>query len=140
VNSIGAHVIGSTLFAVLPGMEFAPLAVAETGATTAEIEVTQEALTSWFQPVLASGALAFAIGVLGFVRALSVTTLGGLALSRVVVVALIVMGLSRFVPLAGVQFYVQGLAAIVPCGRWPTRCGRSRGLTRRADRDPCRPG
>jgi hypothetical protein len=106
-------VIGSTLFAVLPGMEFAPLAAAETGATTAEIEATQEALSSWFVPVLASGALAFAIGVFSFARAISVTTLGGPALTRVVVVALIFMAVSRAVPLAAVQFYVQGVAAIV---------------------------
>jgi hypothetical protein len=110
-------VIGSTLSAVLPGMEFAPLAAAETGATTAGIEATQEALSSWFTPVLVSGALAFAIGVFGFAQALSVTTLGGRALSRVVVVALIVMAISRFVPLAAVQFYVQGVAAIVAL--WP---------------------
>lgn len=57
--------------------------------------------------------LAFAIGVIGFARAISVTTLGGRALSRVVVVALIVMAISRFIPLAAVQFYVQGVAAIV---------------------------
>jgi len=106
-------VIGSTLFAVLPGMEFAPLAAAETGATTAGIEATQEALFSWFMPVLVSGALAFAIGVFGFARALSVTRPGGRALTRVVVVALIVWAISRFVPLAAVQFYVQGGAAIV---------------------------
>jgi hypothetical protein len=106
-------VVGSTLFAVLPGMEFAPLAAAETGATAAGIEATQEALSSWFVPVLVSGALAFAIGVFSFARALSVTTLGGRALTRVVVVALIVMAISRFIPLAAVQFYVQGVAAIV---------------------------
>jgi hypothetical protein len=110
-------VIGSTLFAVLPGMEFAPLAAAEAGATTAEIEATQEALSSWFVLVLMSGSLAFAIGVLGFVRALSATTLGGRALTRVVVVALVVMATSRFVPLAAVQFYVQGVAAILAL--WP---------------------
>ena len=110
-------VMGSTLFAVLPGMEFAPLAAAETGATTAEIVATQEALSSWFMPVLVSGALAFAIGVFAFARALSVTTPGGRALTRVVVVALIVLAISRFVPLAAVQFYVQGGAAIVAL--WP---------------------
>ena len=110
-------VLGSTLFAVLPGMEFAPLAAAETGATTAGIEATQEALSSWFMPVLVSGALAFAIGVFSFARALSVTTPGGRALTRVVVVALIVLAISRFVPLAAVQFYVQGGAAIVAL--WP---------------------
>lgn len=110
-------VIGSTLFAVLPGMEFAPLAAAETGASTAEIEAMQEALTSWFVPVLVSGALAFAIGVISFARAISLTTVGSRRLTGVVVVALIVMAISRFVPLAAVQFYVQGVAAIVAL--WP---------------------
>jgi hypothetical protein len=110
-------VMGSTLFAFLPGMEFAPLAAAETGATTAGIEATQEALSSWFLPVLASGAVAFAIGVFGFARALSITTPGSRSLTRVAVVALIVMAVSRFVPLAAVQFYVQGVAAIVAL--WP---------------------
>ncbi|MGH2750473.1 MAG: hypothetical protein ACRDJV_15485 [Actinomycetota bacterium] len=110
-------VIGSTLFAVLPGMEFAPLAAAETGASTTEIEATQAALTSWFVPVLVSGAFAFAIGVFGFARALFVTTVGSSGLTRVVIVALIVMAISRFVPLAAVQFYVQSVAAIVAL--WP---------------------
>ena len=110
-------VIGSTLFAVLPGMEFAPLAAAETGATTAEIEALQAALASWFVPVLISGAFAFAIGVFGFARALAVTTVGSSALTGIVVVALIVMAISRFVPLAAVQFYVQGVATIVAL--WP---------------------
>ncbi|CAN5597444.1 hypothetical protein BH20ACT21_BH20ACT21_14940 [soil metagenome] len=110
-------VIGSTLFAVLPGMEFAPLAAAETGDTTAEIEAMQAALASWFVPVLVSAALAFAIGVISFARAISLTTVGGRRLTRVVVAALIVMAISRFVPLAAVQFYVQGIAAIVAL--WP---------------------
>ena len=110
-------VIGSTLFAVLPGMEFAPLAAAETGATTSEMEAVQAALASWFVPVLMSGAFAFAIGVLLFAHAISVTTVGGPALTRIVVGALIVMALSRLVPLAAVQFYVQGVATIVAL--WP---------------------
>jgi hypothetical protein len=110
-------VIGSTLFAVLPGMEFAPLAAVETGASTAEVEATQAALASWFLPVLVTGAFSFAIGVLTFARALLVRTLGSRELTRVVVVALIVMATSRFVPLAAVQFYVQGVAAIVAL--WP---------------------
>lgn len=110
-------VIGSTLFAFLPGMEFAPLAAAETGATTTEIEAAQEALASWFLPVLVTGALAFAIGVLAFARAISIVTVGSRKLTRVVVAALIVMAVSRFVPLAAVQFYVQGVAVIVAL--WP---------------------
>lgn len=110
-------VIGSTLFAFLPGMEFAPLAAAETGATPAQIQATQEALASWFLPVLMTGALAFAIGVFGFARAISIVTVGSRRLTRVVVAALIVMAVSRFVPLAAVQFYVQGFAVIVAL--WP---------------------
>ena len=110
-------VVGSTLFAFLPGMEFAPLAAAETGATTAEIEATQEALASWFLLVLVTGALSFAIGVLSFARAISIVTVGSRKLTRVVVAALIVMAVSRFVPLAAVQFYVQGVAVIVAL--WP---------------------
>jgi hypothetical protein len=110
-------VIGSTLFAFLPGMEFSPLAAAEMGATTMEIEATQEALASWFLLVLVAGALAFAIGVFGFARSISIVTVGSRGLTRVVVAALIVMAVSRFVPLAAVQFYVQGVAVIVAL--WP---------------------
>jgi hypothetical protein len=110
-------VIGSTLFAFLPGMEFAPLAAAEMGATTMEIEATQEALASWFLLVLVTGALAFAIGMFGFARSISIVTVGSRGLTRVVVAALIVMAVSRFVPLAAVQFYVQGVAVIVAL--WP---------------------
>jgi hypothetical protein len=110
-------VIGSTLFAFLPGMEFAPLAAVETGATAMEIEAAQEALASWFMLVLVTGALAFAIGVFGFARSISIVTVGSRGLTRVVVAALIVMAVSRFVPLAAVQFYVQGVAVIVAL--WP---------------------
>src|SRR5919106_6264484 len=55
-------VIGSVLFAMLPGMEFAALAAAETG-TLADIAAAQAAVGEWFVPVLAIGALSFAIGV-----------------------------------------------------------------------------
>jgi len=110
-------VIGSTLFAFLPGMEFAPLAAAETGASTTEIEAAQEALASWFLPVLVTGALVFAIGMFAFARAISIATVGSRGLTRVVVAGLVVMAVSRFVPLAAVQFYVQGVAVIVAL--WP---------------------
>lgn len=110
-------IIGSTLFAVLPGMEFVPLAAAETGATTAEIAAAQDAITGWFALVLLAGAFTFAIGVFSFARAISITTVGSLGLTRVVVAALVVMAVSRFVPLAAAQFYVQGVAAIVAL--WP---------------------
>jgi hypothetical protein len=110
-------IMGSVLFAVLPGMEFAPLAAAETGATTAEIAAAQDAIAGWFAPVLLAGAFIFAIGVVSFARAISITSVGSVALTRVVVAALVVMAVSRFVPLAAAQFYVQGVAAIVAL--WP---------------------
>jgi hypothetical protein len=110
-------VLGSTLFVVLPGMEFAPLAAAETGAAVAEIAAVQEALAPWFVPVLVSGALTFAIGVVAFARAIWVSTVGNRALTRLVVAALIVMAVSRFVPLAAVQFHVQSVAAVAAL--WP---------------------
>jgi uncharacterized paraquat-inducible protein A len=64
-----------------------------------------------------TGALAFAIGVFAFARAISIVTVGSRGLTRVVVAALIVMAVSRFVPLAAVQFYVQGVAVVVAL--WP---------------------
>lgn len=110
-------ILGSTLFAVLPGMEFVPLAAAETGATTAEIAAAQDAIARWFVPVLLAGAFTFAIGVFSFARAISITTLGSVGLTRVVVAGLVVMAVSRFLPFAAAQFYVQGVAAIV--AMWP---------------------
>lgn len=102
-------VVGSVLFAVLPGMEFAPLAAVEAGADPV---AAQAALQPWFLPVLLTGAVTFAIGILGFAKALtSSRVLGGA--TGLVVVALIVMAASRFVPVAAVQFYVQGAAALV---------------------------
>lgn len=110
-------IFGSTLFVLLPGMEFVPLAAAETGATTAEIAAAQDAITGWFVPVLLAGAFTFAIGVFSFARAISVTTVGSIGLTRVVVAGLVVMAVSRFLPFAAAQFYVQGVAAIV--AMWP---------------------
>lgn len=110
-------ILGSTLFAVLPVMEFVPLGAAETGASTAEIAAAQDAIAGWFVPVLLAGALTFAIGVFSFARAISITTVGSLGLTRVVVASLVVMAVSRFVPLAAAQFYVHGVAAIV--AMWP---------------------
>lgn len=110
-------VVGGTLFAVLPGMEFAPLAAAETGATTAEIAAAQGAIVNWFVLVLVVGAIAFAAGVFLFAAAISSARVADGGLTRVVVIALIVMALSRFVPFAVAQFYVQGVAALVAL--WP---------------------
>ncbi|MGI8707337.1 MAG: hypothetical protein ACR2LG_03935 [Actinomycetota bacterium] len=110
-------VIGGTFFTLLPGMEFAPLAVAETGAATAATAAAQAALEPWFVPVLAIGALTFAAGVFGFAKGIADRRLLGPRLTALVVSALVVMAASRFVPLAVVQLYVQGAAGIVAL--WP---------------------
>lgn len=110
-------VLGSTLFAVLPGMEFAPLAAAETGGTAEEVAAAQGAIVNWFTGVLLAAALSFAIGVLLFAFAIATARIASDRLTRVVVVALVVMVAARFVPLAVAQFYIQGAAALVAL--WP---------------------
>jgi hypothetical protein len=110
-------VMGSTLFAVLPGMEFAPLAAAENGATTAEVAAAQSAIVNWFILVLVLGALTFAAGVFLFAIAIWTTRVAGTGLTTVVVAALIVMAVTRFVPLSIAQFYAQSAAALVAL--WP---------------------
>src|SRR5215207_3049938 len=61
-------VVGGTLFAVLPGMEFAPLAAAEAGA---DVEAAQAALAPWFIPILVTGAITFAVGVFAFAKGIA---------------------------------------------------------------------
>lgn len=107
-------VLGSTFYAVLPGMEFAPLAAVEIGA---DASAAQAALEGWFVPVLVSGAVLFALGAFGFATAVTRVTVLGATVSRVVAGALVVMAIARFVPLAAVQFHVQTLASFVAL--WP---------------------
>jgi hypothetical protein len=107
---LGLVLIGSTLYAMLPGMEFAVVAAHETGADLAE---TQTALESWSVPILLVGAVTFASGTVLFAvavaRAASFTRLPTI----IVAGALVVFGLSRVVPVGVVQFYVQSVAALV---------------------------
>lgn len=110
-------VIGSTLFAMLPGMEFAALAAAETGSDLAGMAAAQAALEEWFVPVLAIGALTFGIGVLAFIRGITATGILSTRLTALVVGALAVMALSRFAPLTAAQFYLQSAAGILAL--WP---------------------
>jgi hypothetical protein len=107
-------VMGSTLFAVLPGMEFAPLAAAKAGA---DAEAAQAALASWFIPIMVTGAITFAVGVFAFAKGIANSRVLSRRLSRLVVGALVVMAISRLVPVGAVQFYVQGAAGVVAL--WP---------------------
>jgi hypothetical protein len=103
-------VIASVLYAVLPGMEFAALAAAETGA---DVRAAQAALEPWFMPVIMASGITFLLGTLGFARGLASIAPVNPTSTGVVVVALVAAGLSRVVPLTGVQFYVQSAALIV---------------------------
>ncbi len=107
-------VMGSTLFAFLPGMEFAPLAAAEAGG---DVQATQAALAPWFLPVLVTGAATFAIGVFAFAKGIADSRILSRRLSRLVVGALVVMAVARLVPVGAVQFYVQAATGIVVL--WP---------------------
>lgn len=107
-------VTGSTLYTFLPGMEFAPLAAAESGG---DVSAAADALLSWFVPVHVVGSLAFAAGVLLFARGICDSAMLPPRIERVVVVALIVMVLARLVPVVAVQFYVQAAASLVAF--WP---------------------
>jgi hypothetical protein len=107
-------VMGSTLYTVLPGMEFAPLTAVQTGGNA---HATQAALFPWFVPILMTGAAAFAVGVLGFAVAISHSGVLGPRLTWLVVGGLAVMAASRFVSLSAVQLYVQGAAGLLAL--WP---------------------
>jgi hypothetical protein len=111
---LGFIVIGSLSNAVLPGMEFAPLAAVKTGADPL---TAQAALDQWFVPVLVVGALTFAVGIVCIAVAILRTKALNPPLSWIVAAALIVMAASRLVPFAAVQFYVQSAAALIAL--WP---------------------
>lgn len=110
-------IVGSTLYAVMPGMEFAALAAADTGATTAEVAEVQDAIRPWFMPVLIASGVTFGLGAISFVGAIRASKIASARITQVVSVALVVMALSRIIPLSVTQFYAHGLAAVV--AMWP---------------------
>lgn len=106
--------LGSVLFAVLPALEFAPLVAAEIGG---DIEAAQAALLPWFLPTLGLAAAAFVIGIYGFGKGIARAGILASGTTRLVVAALGVFAVARFVPLGAFQFYVQGAAGVVAL--WP---------------------
>jgi len=106
-------VMGSTLFVVLTGMEIGQMAAAETGA---DVQAVQSALLPWFIPILLTGALSFALGVLGFAMGILRSGVLSPRLSWLVLGALVIMAVARFVPLS-VAPYVIAVAGVVAL--WP---------------------
>jgi hypothetical protein len=107
-------IVGSALYGLLPGLEFAPMTAVQTGG---DAEATQAALQPWFTAVLATSVLLFAVGALGFAQGIAAGRILSRPLTRLVVTGLVVWAAARFVPLGAVQFYVQGVAGIVAL--WP---------------------
>ena len=124
-------VIGNALFTMLPGMEFAPLAAARTGG---DVEAAQAALLPWFVPILAVGALCFGLGAIGFAVGIVRARLLSAWTTRLVVGALVLFAVARFVPLGAVQFYVQGAAGVLAL--WPLAHARWQQSAARAARKP----
>jgi hypothetical protein len=112
--ALPALVISSALFAFLPGMEFVPLAAAETGG---DVAAAQAAVDEWFTPVLLAAGLTFALGALGYARGIAVAGILSPLGTRVVAGALVVMAAARLTPFGFAQFYVQGVAAVA--AMWP---------------------
>lgn len=106
-------IVGGTLYAILPGMEFAALATAETGG---DVRAAQAAVEPWFVLVIVISGVASAIGIVGFARAVSSIGPGALGVPRFVVIAFGAMAVARVVPLIGVQFYVQSAATLIALG------------------------
>jgi hypothetical protein len=101
------------LFPILTGMEFAPLASAETGG---DAEAAQTELMPWFIPILLMGAVSFALGAFGFAAGIVRSSVLSSQQTPFVAGALVVMALARFVPL-GVAQYVIGVAGLLAL--WP---------------------
>jgi hypothetical protein len=106
-------VLGSTLFVVLTGMEIGLMAAAETDA---DVPAVQSALVPWFIPILLTGALSFALGALGFAMGIVRSRVLAPRLTWLVVGALVVMAIARFVPLSAAPYVIAaaGIAALWP--------------------------
>lgn len=118
--------VGCVLYAMLPAMELAPLAAFESGGDPV---AAQEELLGWFLPVLILSGITFGAGAVCLAVSVSRSRLLPKAATRLVAGALVVMALSRFVPLSAVQFYLHSLAsyaALLPLAYSMLRPGTDR--------------
>lgn len=107
-------IAGSAVFGLLPALEFAPMGVALTGGDVAAV---QTELQPWFILILATSGILFAVGAFGFARGVAASQILSRRLTRLVFAALIVLAVSRMLPLGVAQFYVQAIAGLVAL--WP---------------------
>lgn len=105
-------VVGSVLFAFLPAMEIAMLAVHNAGG---DLEVILSEMNTWFVPILIASSAAFTLGIISLAIAINRSRVLG-RWTQVAVAALLVMAAARFFPFGG-ALYVSGVAGIVAL--WP---------------------
>ncbi len=108
-------VLGSVLFALLPAMEMAPLAAHEAGVDVAAVQQGLDATV--FGPVLLAGSALFAIGAIAFAVGVYKSGTVSQRTGSLVAGALVVVAITRFVPVFAVLFYVQTVALLVAL--WP---------------------
>jgi hypothetical protein len=107
-------VVGTVLFAFLPAMEVAVIAVDKAGGDVAPV-LTE--MNTWFVPVLLASSTLFAVGAVMYAAGVATTPLPlSRGLTWMVAVALVVGALARFVPL-GAALFVGVLALILAL--WP---------------------
>jgi hypothetical protein len=107
-------VIGSLLYAMLPTLEFTPIAAARAGA---DIMALQAAQMAWFVPILLSAALLFALGVACFATGIIQAGVLSRRVTWLVIGALAVMAITRFFPVGIAQLYIGPAAGVVAL--WP---------------------
>jgi hypothetical protein len=114
VVGVPLAVLGAGLYAILPGMEFTVLAATQTGG---DVVAAQKAIDGWFVPTMMSSAIVNAAGLTLLARAIAGSDVLSRGMRSVVVPALFVVAVSRFIPVGPVHFYVQGVAGLVAL--WP---------------------
>ena len=107
-------IVGCTFYAMLPAMEFAPIAARNAGA---DIAAVQAGLMSWFRLVLLAAAVCFGLGVLGFIIGLMRSRAVNPSLAWLIVSALAVLAITRLLPVGAAQLYVGPAASAVAL--WP---------------------
>lgn len=107
-------VMGSMLYAMLPAMEFAPLAATRAGVDAAAV---QAALFPWFAPILLTSAVLFGIGVVGFVLGIVRAAIAGPVTTWIAAAALLAMAAARFFPVGAAQLHVGPAAGVLAL--WP---------------------
>jgi hypothetical protein len=100
-------IVGSTVYAMLPAMEFAPLAADGSGGDPG---AAQHELLGWFVPMLLVAGITFGAGMVCFARSVLRSGISTVGVRRVVAVSLVVVAVCRVVPFSTVQFHVQAIA------------------------------